>query len=142
MFGNRFGPDMTYPADFADAHRRHWEDAELLFGRARWANADQLYGLSAECGLKAVLEREGVSISGAYREHVQRLWPAFVSFANGRQGAGYLSRLPDGEPFKGWSHHDRYAHRRHFDEAAAAPHRDAARQVRDMVQDAIQDART
>ena len=23
---------MLHEADFADAHRRHWEDAELLYG--------------------------------------------------------------------------------------------------------------
>jgi hypothetical protein len=38
-------------ADFLDAHYRHWQDAELLFGRGRLANADHLYGLAAECGL-------------------------------------------------------------------------------------------
>ncbi len=129
---------MTYPADFADAHRRHLEDADLLFDHARWANADQLYGLGAECGLKAVLTMEDVSIQGRYRQHVQQLWPEFVSFANGRRGADHLSRLPGGEPFKDWSHHDRYAHRRHFDEVVVAPHRNAAREVRVMVRDAIQ----
>jgi len=38
--------------DFLDPHDRHWEDGERLFGVSRWANADHLYGLSAECGLK------------------------------------------------------------------------------------------
>ena len=46
---------MSHLADFHDAHLRHWQDAELLFRHDRWANADQLYGLSAECGLKAVM---------------------------------------------------------------------------------------
>lgn len=41
--------------DFVDAHERHWRDAELLWQHQRWANADQLYGLSAECGLKALM---------------------------------------------------------------------------------------
>jgi len=39
-------------ADFLDAHERHWTDAEILFAQGRFANADHLYGLSAECGLK------------------------------------------------------------------------------------------
>ena len=33
---------MPYDADFTDAHRRHWEDAELLHDHERWANADQM----------------------------------------------------------------------------------------------------
>ncbi len=38
--------------NYKNAARRHYEDAEILFNRLRWANADQLYGLAAECGLK------------------------------------------------------------------------------------------
>ena len=53
---------MAFPADFRDAHLRHWQDAELLFEHQRWANADQLYGLSAECGLKAVMRALGMPV--------------------------------------------------------------------------------
>ena len=42
------------------ALQRHWEDAELLFSEKRLANADHLYGFSAECGLKAVMEALGM----------------------------------------------------------------------------------
>ena len=52
---------MIHPTDFVDSHRRHWQDAELLFDQSRWANADQLYGFSAECGLKAVMKALGMS---------------------------------------------------------------------------------
>ncbi|MGI6300526.1 MAG: hypothetical protein ACOX52_05630 [Verrucomicrobiota bacterium] len=48
--------------DFLDAHHRHWEDAELLKKRGRWANADHLYGLSAECGLKRLMQAFGMEI--------------------------------------------------------------------------------
>ena len=51
---------MPLPADFKDAHSRHWVDAELLFGKSRWANADHLYGFSVECGLKAVMAKLGM----------------------------------------------------------------------------------
>ena len=53
---------MPHPADFHDAHRRHWQDAELLRKHGRWANADQLYGFSAECGLKAVMKALGMAV--------------------------------------------------------------------------------
>ena len=54
---------MTLPADFADVHRRHWEDAELLFMSERLGTADHLYGLNAERGLKAVMERLEVPVA-------------------------------------------------------------------------------
>lgn len=47
---------MTMPTDFADAHRCHWKDTELLFVHRRLGNADQIYGFSAECGLNAVMK--------------------------------------------------------------------------------------
>lgn len=71
---------MPHPADFLDAHRRHWCDAELLFNDSRWANADQMYGFSAECGLKAVMkglgmqvDPVGIPVDERYRKHVQEL---------------------------------------------------------------------
>ena len=135
---------MTYPADFADAHHRHWEDAEVLFADDRWANADQLYGFSAECGLKAVMQVLGMPVDDqgkpppAYSKHVQTLWPVFVTFATNRNGARFLSRLPSETPFDDWSHHDRYAADGHFRRDNVEPHREAARGVIPMVQLAIQ----
>ena len=139
---------MTYPADFADAHRRHWEDAELLFTHDRWANADQLYGFSAECGLKAVMQALGMDIDAAgvpqlpeHRQHVHALWPAFRTFVAGRSGGWYLHQIPAGEPFRDWSHHDRYASRGHYSKPAVVPHQDAARAICLMIQRARLDGR-
>ena len=132
---------MTYPDDFTDAHRRHWEDAELLFASDRWPNADQLYGFSAESGLKTMMKALGVK--RIPREHIQYLWPEFaklVTQAQGRKGGRYINFLPrQGKPFANWSHHDRYAHRRNFPKQVAEQHRRAARSVRRMVQQADQD---
>ena len=124
--------------DYADAHDRHWKDEERLFACPAWANADHLYGLSAECGLKAVLESEGQAIDPLYRLHVDRLWPAFVSFAQGRTGATHLSMLPTDTPFHDWRVGQRYAYQGHFGQASVAPHRDAALAVRAMFQSATQ----
>ena len=138
---------MKHPADFADAHRRHWDDAEMLFGHARWANADQLYGFSAECGLKVVMRflgmpvysegtsryPEGTPREPKHRKHVGDLWQEFVTLATSRVGAQYRALLPDGEPFADWSEQNRYASRQHFREAEVAPHRAAAQEIQVMV---------
>ena len=128
-----------HPANFTDAHRRHWEDAELLFAHARWANADQLYGYSAECGLKLVMESL-VPAERPHRVHVQDFWPEFVAFAGARrEGGRYLALLPPNAPFADWSHHDRYAHRRHVGDQDAKRHRQAANEVRALVDLALED---
>ena len=50
------------PIDFCDAAQRHWEDAGYLLADARPANADQLFGLSAECALKAIMLALGMTL--------------------------------------------------------------------------------
>ena len=128
---------MVYPANFRDAHVRHWQDAELLFGAQCWANADQLYGYSAECGLKAVMLALGMRVSDAgsptnrrYRQHFPTLWAGFRSFVHGRPIGSLVHHLPQANPFAGWSQDNRYAASHHFDEKMVAPHREAARRVR------------
>ena len=138
---------MPHQADFHDAHLRHWQDGELLFGHDRWANADQLYGLSAECGLKAVMlglgmmpvTPHGVPMQREHRQHVDLLWPEFRRFVRRRIGGRYLDLLPGGNPFSSWSIEDRYAHGRHFHYASVSPLRSAADGVRKMVRRARQD---
>lgn len=137
---------MIHPADFADAHERHWEDAEHLLIAGRWANADQLYGFSAECGLKALMQNLGMRVrtadgapqERAHRVHIEELWDVFDQFAAHRGESALLTQLPGGKPFSDWSHHNRYASRANFDRAYVEPHRDAALGVRRMVQGAVQ----
>ena len=138
----------SHREDFADAQDRHWTDAERLFGCHAWANADYLYGLSAECGLKAVLKAvlgseekaidERCKLKERYKLHVNKLWPEFLSFAQGREGAAHISMLPTNPPFHNWHISQRYAHREQFEPAYVEPHRDAARAVRVMFQSVIQ----
>lgn len=136
---------MTPPTDFADAHGRHWGDAELLYGHQCLANADQLYGFSAECGLKALMKGLGMRLDEKgrpprrYSKHVQDLWPEFKMFAKARSGWRFLSQLPGGSPFADWSHNDRYAHSTYVGNEAVDQHRTAALGVRRMVKRAEQD---
>ncbi len=107
--------------DYKNAARRHYEDAEILFNRLRWANADQLYGLAAECGLKAVMVGLGAptTSTGDLKEriHMDKLWDSFRHFVINRNRAqkylGYLSGYP-GNPFQDWNISQRYANTSEF----------------------------
>ena len=140
---------VIHPADYTDAQERHWGDAEHLFTARRWANADQLYGFSAECGLKSLMQNLGMRVRAAdgaprerrHRVHIEELWNVFDQFAAQRGASTLRARLPDGDPFSDWSHHNRYASRGHFAEAYVEPHRKAALGVRLMVQGAAQGGR-
>jgi HEPN domain-containing protein len=124
---------MNWPEDFLDAHERHWEDAELLFGDRRWANADHLYGLAAECGLKALWPLITGRPPGRHqRVHVDRLWDQAARLAQGGRIA-QLGTLPNRNPFHNWSVDQRYASRQHFTDQFVEEHRKGAEEIRNLV---------
>ncbi|MYI73897.1 MAG: hypothetical protein F4057_00715 [Acidobacteria bacterium] len=121
----------------------------MLFENQRWANADQMYGFSAECGLKAIMQGLGMQVDEIgkptekeHQQHVQDLWPVFRTFVAGQSGRRYLRLFPADDPFADWSHHDRYAHRDGFSEDAVDAHRSAAEKIRDMVDSSEQDGQS
>lgn len=124
---------MAKQADFLDAHQRHWDDAEHLFQNERWANADHLYGMAAECGLKQLMVKFGMEInpsSGSPKdkkdwEHAKNIWARFESYRSGRmEGVGY--ELPTNNPFSDWDVSDRYAPRSNFNQAEVQAHQAGA----------------
>jgi hypothetical protein len=124
-------------ADFRDASARHFEDAELLLGHPREANADHLFGLSAECSLKAVMLALGMAVNtdGApadrgHKVHMPELWAAFQSFAEGRLASRYLEPLDKSNPFSDWAVDQRYWTRAAITTSAPSRHRTAAAQCR------------
>ncbi len=118
---------------FRDAMDRHWQDAELLHRKERLANADHLYGLSAECGLKALLEQDGNRIEGRTRCHIDKLWGECGSLAGGR-AESTSDFNPENNPFHDWRIDDRYAHRSEIRSGQLQRHRLGAEQVRTMIE--------
>jgi len=121
--------------DFKDAHHRHWADAELLFGSGRLANADHLYGLAAECGLKALMSAWGMPYDHQQdqpsrdrdRKHADRIWHRYEHYRQGPQAPHYQLSTPS--PFADWSIHQRYWPRRCFDPPTVDKHRQGAEEV-------------
>lgn len=133
-------------ADFLDAHERHWVDAEGLFQAQRWANADHLYGMAAECGLKWLMLAFGMPYDSARnrpdksqdRIHANGIWARFESYRCGHhQGAGYALTAPN--PFADWNVAQRYAHQANFDQARAQAHQVGASSVRGLIKKAQKD---
>jgi hypothetical protein len=123
----------SFHVDFREAAVRHWDDAHLLTHESRFANADQLFGLAAECALKAVMIALGAQTDPqgdfSSKLHVNDLWDELNAFAAGRQGARYLAplaRFAD-NPFADWQTGQRYAANAHCpsDSAAIQHHTEA-----------------
>lgn len=130
-------------ADFHDAHQRHWDDAETLYIAQRWANADHLFGMAAECGLKRLMLAFGMPFDTALdrpgnkedRVHANAIWSRFESYRGGHhRGAAYA--LNGSNPFDDWDVAQRYAHQSQFDTTRATKHRDGAENVRQLVRKA------
>ncbi|MDD2761693.1 MAG: hypothetical protein PHH11_15555 [Methylomonas sp.] len=125
--------------DFLDAHQRYWDDAERLYAANRWANADHLYGLSAECGLKGLTERlKGTNLARNEFLHIMEpkkpsnAWDIFETFRAGHH-LGSKFAMPTLNPFTNWDVSQRYAHQSHFNPALVDPHREGAKMVSEFI---------
>ncbi len=119
--------------DFRDASERHFNDGELLLSKNRLANADHLFGISAECSLKAVMVALGMATSKAgtprdrgHKVHMPELWAAFQSFSQGRLASRYLEPLEKLNPFVDWQVDQRYWKRAAIHVSSARKHHNAA----------------
>ncbi|EKF9792512.1 hypothetical protein O1D11_003214 [Vibrio cholerae] len=135
-------------ADFHDAHKRHFEDAEFLHSDNRLANADQLYGVSAECGLKALMLKLGMPFDRYKdrptnyddRTHINKLWDRFEVYRSGHvSGAKLAGILPMTNPFLSWDISNRYAKTTDITQAMVDNHKTAATQVKQLVKHAQQE---
>ena len=107
--------------DFKEAAKRHFSDAEHLLAEGREPNAGQLFGFTAECGLKALLVAHGLPTepngdivrkpNTGYRAHVPSLSQAIATltiFPDGRAATKYVSMLTELAHFDDWNVDHRY----------------------------------
>jgi len=135
--------------DFRDASGRHFEDALLLLDDSREANADHLFGLSAECSLKAVMVALGMAVKSdgapadkGHKVHMPEIWAAFQSFASGQLASRYLEPLDKQNPFADWDVEQRYWSRTVITAGARATHQTAAVQCRQSLEKLLLDGVT
>ncbi|MEO5376207.1 MAG: hypothetical protein H7832_00250 [Magnetococcus sp. DMHC-6] len=136
---------MCLQSDFLDAHERHRRDAEFLNQAHRWANADHLYGIAAECGLKHLMMVFGMEVDSLGkpiiredRMHADGIWKRFESYRSGyRQGTGYA--LPAENPFHDWNISDRYAHQSNFNQSRTQSHQAGVQMVCGLIKKAQKD---
>ncbi|MDR1962160.1 MAG: hypothetical protein LBQ50_00060 [Planctomycetaceae bacterium] len=87
--------------NFFEASRRHFSDAEYLQNDNRLPNAGQLYGFSAECGIKALIEKTGAKPTKDHAHQLVNLLPTLQIEAQGRLSAQYLAKI-DQKKFNAW----------------------------------------
>lgn len=152
-------PTTPVPVAYEHAARRHLADAETLFSQGRMANAGQLYGFVAECGLKALLLACGVvpdvdgGIPGKHpakpekqhplRQHMPSLTGRIAAHGqlipDGPQAANYMATMPNLGHFNDWSVDHRYWRETALPLASVINWRSAAQEVSTMLDQAKQD---
>lgn len=141
------------PIQFHKAARRHYWDAKLLFDHGRLANASQLYGFCAECGIKELLIRNGLPTDPAtgdilekkmrvFKQHVHVLVGKINlvnNFLQGRNGAKYLTMISKINNFLDWHTNHRYYDETHLPTASFPGYQDAAQEIMAMLDQAVLD---
>ena len=145
--------------DYAEAARRHLHDAVALYTSGRHANAGQLFGFTAECGLKALLiackvppgpdgglsQKHPIKPGNRhpFREHVPQLMDAIAQHGqlipDGASATRYMAGLPSLNHFTNWSIDHRYWREQALPIASVAEWRDAAVEVGTMIDQLTQD---
>jgi hypothetical protein len=119
----------SQPVDFYQAGQRHFHDAELLHDHARNAAAGQLYGFTAECGIKFLLLKQGYPSDPAtgelvedrkkrkFKKHIHELVSNINhlhAYLDGRGAAQYLAMMPSLMNFADWTTAYRYYNESHI----------------------------
>jgi hypothetical protein len=134
------------PLSFPDAARRSWTDAEQLLNAGRSGTPDHLYGLAAECALKAILAGLGAFLGeppprSPYRRHINHLWAEYATFMSAsRARIGLLPpSTPPGHPapFAAWDVVHRYFDDGTFALARVAAHRADASVAMELFERAV-----
>ncbi len=136
---------MLARVDYLESGRRHFDDGLRLAAACRLPNAGQLFGLSAECGVKGLLvalghqtESDGGLGKGPLRKHVNQLHAASADlsvFLTGRNAGRYWAMLPSLANFVDWSVDQRYYGTAGIPQSHAN-WQAAAREVQEMLQQA------
>ncbi|MFY4257094.1 hypothetical protein ACOTCG_05830 [Achromobacter xylosoxidans] len=126
-------------------------DANSLLASSRNANAGQLYGFVAECGLKALLlacgvaadERGEIPSGNYFRAHVPILANRIVTHGHlipeSSRTAQYLTSLAHVEKFADWTIDHRYWREAALPLPSVTAWREAAEEILQMVDKAKED---
>jgi hypothetical protein len=148
---------LNHGTHYREAARRHLFDGDMLFDAHRKANAGQLYGFVAECGMKALLvacgvpegadggiaDRTPAGVKIPFRKHMPFLWDNIVSngvlIPDGALSAKYMAHVQSLICFDDWSVDHRYWEDNAFPHGSLVNWRSAAHDVAAMLDMAVED---
>lgn len=120
---------MTEPReDYPAAARRCFSDGQFLLDAARFANATHLFGLSAECALKVLLQSHP-GVAEVRQVHLPELRDHALKTLHRRQDIGVQHLLNRTDYMDGWTIRNRYWPDAEFSEDRCKRHREHCRRT-------------
>jgi len=125
---------MAFSIDMPAAARRHLLAAEILASESRRDVAGYLYGIAAECAVKAMMFEAGFRPAGNRRddpfyEHFPDLRTLLRDHLQGRKGTPLINLINDDAFMNNWSTDMRYSHGKDIDNRWIERWADQARQA-------------
>lgn len=113
---------------------------------ARLGTSDHLFGLAAECALKAILHAHSVipappafpadkETKAKFSTHINKLWGEYVAWADGSK----TLQIPATSSFDAWRAEDRYLHDDYFKPPRVDTHRVGAATTAELLERLILD---
>ena len=133
-------PSYCMKIDFYNAYKRHVSDGNLLVQHQRWANADHLYGLAAECALKALLIKSDIPSTehgdidkkqSNFRKHINILWDEYYIFMQNK-----IYNISEENPFQNWKIDQRYTKSENITEDIVRIYMNAITKINNLIKQA------
>jgi hypothetical protein len=100
---------MAFTHDMMSAARRHLHAAEELRTGKHRGVAGCLYGIAAECAIKAMMEVSGPRVNDAFYKHFPELRTILRTALQGRRGQTLARFVEDPSFMNNWDIRMRYA---------------------------------
>ncbi|HJU16326.1 MAG TPA: hypothetical protein VJ770_07635 [Stellaceae bacterium] len=112
---------MAFATDMKAAARRHLEAGDILMANQRRDVAGYLYGIAAECAVKAMMIEFGMrpvpeKKSDPFFAHFPELRSMLRDVLRGRKGTPLVRLIQDDRFLNHWSTHMRYSHGKDIDD--------------------------
>ena len=114
---------------YDEAAIRCYRDGKTLYAASRYPNACHLFGLAAECALKAAMEKIPGAKRDLPRKHLPNLREDARKWLSGRKFNGLRMLLDKTDYMRGWTVENRYWPDHAFSQGLCETHQDHARRT-------------
>jgi len=115
--------------DYRDSGKRMYQDAHSLYDSARYGTATHLFGLAAECAIKASIKAQSAGSTNIPFKHIPELIEDAKRLMSGRRRSRLLGLISHPDYMNGWKIGNRYWSDQLFSADVCKQYRDDAKRT-------------